>query len=203
MRREDIEITVDCELQEFYSGALKEINYGRSKMLPATEGSYIKNQILKIEILPGYGEHTSIRYPKKGHESFGSKPSDLIVKFKLIPKANYVRQDNDLIYTHTLTLIEALELKPFIIQTLDSRKVTVTPSEVISPQTELRVAGEGMPFKERGDVVIDTQTVLKPKSEQKRGDLIVKFNILFPKKILMHNRQTMLEALAANLPFKV
>lgn len=72
MHREDIEITVECELHEFYSGALKEVSYARTKMLPATDGSYIKNQTITIEIKPGFGEHTTIRYPAKGNESFGS-----------------------------------------------------------------------------------------------------------------------------------
>lgn len=88
-RKEDINVTVECELHEFYCGALKEINYGRVKMQAATEAFTVKNQTMTIEIRPGYGEHTTIRYPGRGHESYGAKPSDLIVKFKLIPKANY------------------------------------------------------------------------------------------------------------------
>jgi len=55
-----------------------------------------------------------------------------------------------------------------------------------------------MPCRESGDIVIDTQTDLKHKGEQKRGELIVKFNILFPKKILSHHRENMLKALAMN-----
>jgi len=98
LRKDDIRITVECELHEFYCGALKEINYGRIKMQAATDAYLIKNQIMKIEIRPGYGEHTTIRYPGKGHEAYGSKPSDLIVKFKLIPKANYSLRGQDIVY---------------------------------------------------------------------------------------------------------
>lgn len=153
---------------------------------------------MTIEIRKGYGEHTKITYPGKGHESFGSNPSDLIVNFKLRPKANYLRVGDNLIYTHSCTLIDALELKPFSVQTLDSRLVSVSPTEVITPQSTIRVVGEGMPCKESGDIVIDTQTNLKHKDEQKRGDLIIKFNIVFPKKILTHHREQMLKALAMN-----
>jgi len=69
-------------------------------MLSATTGSYIKNQYMTIEIRKGYGEHTKITYPGMGNESFGSNPSDLIVNFKLLPKANYLRDGDNLIYTH-------------------------------------------------------------------------------------------------------
>ena len=121
LHKEDVKITVECELHEFYCGALKEINYGRIKMHAATDAYTIKNQFIKIEIRPGYGEHTTIRYPGRGHESYGSQPSDLIIKFKLIPKANYSLRGHDIVYVQTCTLIEALELKAFTVQTLDSR----------------------------------------------------------------------------------
>ena len=55
---------------------------------------------MTIEIRKGYGEHTKITYPGMGNESFGSNPSDLIVNFKLMPKANYLRDGDNLIYTH-------------------------------------------------------------------------------------------------------
>jgi DnaJ family protein B protein 13 len=42
-RKEDIQVTVECELHEFYCGALKEINYGRVKMQAATEAFTVKN----------------------------------------------------------------------------------------------------------------------------------------------------------------
>jgi DnaJ-class molecular chaperone len=37
---------------------------------------------------------------------------------------------------------------------------------------------------------------------KERGNLIVKFNITFPPKILAHHRAAMIEALATNEPFK-
>jgi len=38
--------------------------------------------------------------------------------------------------------------------------VFVSPDELITPQTEIRVAGEGMPCGQTGDVVVDTITQL-------------------------------------------
>lgn len=76
--------------------------------------------------------------------------------------------------------------------------MTVTPTEYVTPQTELRLKGEGMPYAETGDIVMDTQTLLKPKSQQPSGDLIVKFNITFPRQILPQHREAMVEALQMN-----
>ena len=121
-------MTVECQLHEFFCGALKDINYPMKKMYAATEGSSIKNEWITVEVRPGFGEHTTIRYPGRGHEAFGSDPSDLIIKFKQVQKNGYVRDGDDIIYTHTLSLVEALEAEPLKLWTLDSRSVLVTPN---------------------------------------------------------------------------
>ena len=144
-RAEDIVITLECELFEFYNGAIKEISYARRKMLAATEASTTTAERFNITVLPGYSEKTALTFTGKGHEAFGARNSDLIVKFKQTPKEGYSRCGNDLIFTQTVTLVEALECKPLAVSTLDNRKVFITPPETITPQTECRVAGEGMP----------------------------------------------------------
>ena len=40
------------------------------------------NERFNLEIMPGYGEDTRIVFKEYGNESFASKPSDLIIKFK-------------------------------------------------------------------------------------------------------------------------
>ena len=74
----------------------------------------------------------------------------------------------------------------------------VAPDEMITPQTELRVVGEGMPTAEEGDAVKDTKNELLHHSMRPKGDLIVKFNIVFPKRIATCHRDMMLEALRSN-----
>ena len=115
-----------------------------------------------------------------------------------MPLANYLRKGNDLYFTHTLELVDALQCKPLAVSTLDNRKVFASPTEVITPQTELRIAGEGMPNAEEGDNVKDTQTQLMHHSTRPKGDLIIKFNITFPTRITTQNKETMLEALRSN-----
>lgn len=72
-------------------------------------------------------------YKELGNQAFGSKPSDLIVKFKQTAKLGYQRKGDDLMYTHTCTLADALEMKPVTMDTLDGRKVFVAPKDIISP----------------------------------------------------------------------
>lgn len=202
-RKADIVITVLCTLFEFYCGALKEVSYQIMKAHAVAGDSTVVDRSFKIEVKPGFSETTTIRFPGRGHESYGAKPSDVIVKFKLSHEgARFSRRGQDLVYVHTCSLLEALEMKPFTVQTLDSRILAITPAEALTPQTELKFVGEGMPLAETGDIIADTKTQLKPAKEQSRGDLIIRFNIEFPAKILMQHRNTMLEALAANDPLK-
>ena len=197
-RADDIVVTVECELFEFYNGAVKEINYSRKKMLAATEAFQKENQRLNVTVLPGYSEDTTLTFSGMGHEAFGANNSDLVVKFTQVPLDCYERKGNDLYFTHTLELVDALQCKPIAVSTLDNRKVFVSPTDVVTPQTELRVVGEGMPTAEAGDNVKDTQTQLMHHSTRPKGDLVVKFNITFPKRIAVQNRETMLEALRSN-----
>ena len=66
-RAEDILVTVECELFEFYNGAVKEINYTRRKMLAATEAFQKENQRLNVTVLPGYSESTTLTFSGMGH----------------------------------------------------------------------------------------------------------------------------------------
>ena len=89
-------------------------------------------------------------------------------------------------------------MQPVAVNTLDNRTVYVAPTEVVSPQTELRVPGEGMPRAVTGDIVVDTTTQQMADAERPRGDLIVRFNVVFPKKVLYENRQEIIAALRNN-----
>ena len=158
----------------------------------------INAEHFNVTVLPGFSEETRLVFPRRGHEAFEAHPSDLIVKFsqKLMP--NYQRKGDDIIYTHTVTLKEALQMQPIAVTTLDNRKVFVAPNEIVSPQTELRVPGEGMPRAMTGDIIVDTTTQQMPQAQQPRGDLIVRFNIIFPKRVVHENRQEIIAALREN-----
>lgn len=88
------------------------------------------------------------------------------------------RKCNDLIYFHTISLIDALKAEPVFLTTLDDRKLAISIDEIISPQTVKFVKGEGMPIYE--DITQNSDNLLKP---VKKGNLYIKFNVIFPKYI--------------------
>ena len=47
--------------------------------------------------------------------------------------ANYRRDGDNIVYTHTVSLLDALQMQPVSVNTLDNRKVFVSPTDVVTP----------------------------------------------------------------------
>ena len=93
----------------------------------------------------------------------------------------YVRDGNNLVYTHKISLSDALTDCSLQIPTLDNRVISVACPEVVSPFYEKTVGGEGMPIS---------------KKPGQKGDMVVKFHILFPKYLNGQKRTKIRELLA-------
>lgn len=69
-RAADVEVTVDCTLYEFYNGALKEVFYTVKEVFdhgePDEGADNVVQKSIKVTVKPGYGEHTTLRFPGLG-----------------------------------------------------------------------------------------------------------------------------------------
>ena len=65
---------------------------------------------MTVEVKPGDDTQTVLTFPSKGNEAYSYHQAPLHVKYVLKdgPGCNYRRKGNDLIYTHTLSLEDAL-----------------------------------------------------------------------------------------------
>ena len=175
---DNINIDLPCTLEEFYNGAVKYISYKKIGLNYDGRTSNEKNVEIKVEIFPGYSKETTLKFPYQGNESPGQISSDLIINLKEIPHEKYRRVNkNDLLYIHDIKLSDALNSAPIDILTLDGRKIKISMDEIISPKTVKVVKGEGMPFCDM-DNYVDNYVW-----DGKKGDLFIKFNILFPEYI--------------------
>ena len=125
-------------------------------------------EILAIDIKPGWKKGTKITFPEKGNEQRGVLPSDLVFIIDEKPHSVFKRDGNDLVVTQKVPLVEALTGYTAQITTLDGRSLSIPINAVISPSYEEVVKGEGMPL---------------PKDPSKKGNLRIKFNIKFPTKL--------------------
>jgi len=153
-----------CTLEELYTGCTKKMKI--SKSLMDSSGQTIPTEkILSVNVKPGWKEGTKITFEKEGDERPNEDPADIIFILKEKPHPRFKRVGNDIHYVANLTLKQALINPMFEIQTLDGKKLRITPNEIITPTSKQVISGAGMP---------------SPKNPTQKGNLIVQFNITFP-----------------------
>lgn len=141
-----------------------------------------------INVKPGWKKGTKVSFINEGEEGPNIIPADLVfVIQEKAPSASedtpagYAREGSTLIYTYKLSLTDALTDCSLQIPTLDGRTLSIACPEVVSPFYEKRVPGEGMP---------------SVKTPGAKGDLVIKFHILFPKYLNGEKRLKIRELLA-------
>ena len=128
---------------------------------------------MEINVLPGWKSGTKVRFPRAGGELPTGESQDLVFLVEEKPHPRFTRDGNDLIVTQKLPLVEALtgEGGRKTVEHLDGRRLQVSvPLGVVRPGQETTISGEGMPVRKEGQV-------------QKRGDMIVKWEIVFPDRL--------------------
>ncbi|KAF5730116.1 dnaJ subfamily B member 1-like isoform X1 [Tripterygium wilfordii] len=130
-------------------------------------------EILTIEIKPGWKKGTKITFPEKGNVEPGVIPADVIFVVDEKPHALYKRDGNDLLVNQEITLLEALTGKSLDLTTLDGRNLMVPLTDIIKPGAEVVVPDEGMPnSKERG----------------KKGNLRIKIDARYPSRLTLDQK---------------
>lgn len=168
---------------ELYNGCTKKFNITRKRY--NSDGELVDDaKCLVINVKPGWKKGTKVSFVNEGDEAPDTIPADLVfvIQEKENSDAGYARDGNNLIYTYRLSLSDALtDHNALQIPTLDQRIISVACPEVVSPFYEKVILGEGMPVSK------------KPGT---KGDLIVRFHILFPKYLNGEKRNQIKELLA-------
>lgn len=125
-------------------------------------------EIITIDIKPGWKRGTKITFPEKGNEQPNVIPADLVFIIDEKPHSVFKRDGNDLIVTHKISLVEAITGCTVNLTTLDGRSLAIPINNTIQPDYEEVVRGEGMPLS---------------KDPSKKGNLRIKFNIKFPTRL--------------------
>jgi len=156
-------------LEDLYTGTIKRLKVGRRLMSGGTE-----DKVLEIEVQPGWKVGTKVRFPHVGNEQPPTgEAQDVVFVVEEKPHSRFSRDGNDLITKLPLPLIDALtgSGSPRIMDHLDGRKIRISPpGGVVKPGAETKIIGEGMPIR-------------KSTIGRTRGDLIVKWDIVFPDRL--------------------
>ncbi|GLT41038.1 hypothetical protein SLA2020_151280 [Shorea laevis] len=162
-----IENTLLCTLEELYKGTTKKMKISREIVDISGKAMQVE-EILTINVKPGWKKGTKITFPEKGNEHPNVIPADLVFIIDEKPHSVFTRDGNDLIVTQKISLAEALTGYAVHLTTLDGRNLTILIDNVIHPNHDEVVPREGMPIQ---------------KDPSKRGNLRIKFNIKFPNRL--------------------
>jgi len=124
-------------------------------------------KVLEVHIDKGMRDGQKITFTGESDQAPGTEPGDVIFVLKSKEHERFQRRQKDLFMDQSITLIEALVGTKFIVTHLDGRVIVVNNpvGDIIKPGDVLCIEGEGMPEYKR---------------PFEKGDLLIKFNIVFP-----------------------
>ncbi|TGZ81100.1 DnaJ-domain-containing protein [Ascodesmis nigricans] len=173
-----VEKNIPFSLEELYSGAKKKLRVKRKTFDP--QGRIQKeDKDLEIAVKPGMKAGSKFKFKGVGDEIEGTK-QDLHFIIKEKPHEFFTRQDDDLIGTVNITLREALTGWNRQVKTIDGKNLMVSHSGPTPPTWVERFPGQGM---------------VVSKDPSRRGDMLVKVNIEFPKSLTFDQKAKLKEIL--------
>ncbi|KAL4364038.1 hypothetical protein GQ457_04G006530 [Hibiscus cannabinus] len=174
-----VESRLACSLEELYKGGRRKMRISRTIADEFGKPKTV-DEILKIDIKPGWKKGTKITFPEKGNHEPGFTPSDLIFVIDEKPHAVFKRDGNDLIVNQKISLLKALTGITLSLTTLDGRNLTIPVTEIVKPGHEMVIQNEGMPIS---------------KEPIKKGHLKIKFDVIFPSSLNAEQKSDLKRAL--------
>lgn len=178
----DVTHVLKCSLEELHSGATKRVKLSRTGTDASGRPTRVE-EVLSIDVKPGWKPGTKVRFEGKGDARPGAgTPGDVVFIVEEKPHPTFRREGDTLIATATVPLVDALCGATINLTTLDGRPLTVTTTGVATPTATKVVKGEGMPIS---------------RSPGARGDLHVRFDIVFPRTLSDDQKRVLRQTLPA------
>lgn len=179
MQDPPVEHDLYVSLEELLVGCTKKMKITRKVVGP--DGSLRKeDKVLTINVKPGWKAGTKITFPREGDQTGHNIPADIVFLIKDKAHPLFKREGADIRHTVKISLREALCGCIVTIPTLTGDRITQRFTEVIKPTTTKRIPGQGLPHS---------------KEPNRRGDLIVAFDIKFPDSLPEGSKQILSDIL--------
>jgi len=175
-----IERDLVLSLEEVFHGCIKKMKISRRVMNEDGHTSSIRDKILTIHVKKGWREGTRITFPEEGDQGPNNIPADIVFIVRDKPHPRFKREGNNLIFTARVLLGKALTGCNVEVPTLDGRLLNIPINDIIMPGYRKVVPCEGMPMS---------------RDPQERGDLLIQFDIEFPKQLTPEKKLMIKQAL--------
>eukprot|EP00878_Enallax_costatus_P007704 GHUV01008065.1.p1 GENE.GHUV01008065.1~~GHUV01008065.1.p1 ORF type:complete len:355 (+),score=135.79 GHUV01008065.1:584-1648(+) len=177
------QVQLPLSLEELYKGCIKRLKVTRHMLDAASGKSVPVQELLEIQVKPGWKEGTKITFAGKGDELAPGGPSaDLVFIIKQQPHPQFERKGNDLYTTVKVPLVAALTGGTASVRLLDGKDVTVPISQPVNHGETRVIKGQGMPIS---------------KEPGQQGDLVVKLEVVFPMKLSQQQKEQLRRSLPA------
>lgn len=184
--KKDFERPLPVSLEDLYKGAKKKLKIGRRTLSGRQE-----ENILEVDVKPGWKAGTKVRYAGKGNELPSGASQDVVFIIEEKSHDRYTRDGDNLKVKMPLPLADALD-PPAAgtkrqLSTLDGRSIALPLPTPMPGRTTIdngrttRVSGEGMPIS---------------KTPGRKGDLIVEWTVEVPQRLSDQQRKAVRAALA-------
>lgn len=179
-KQKDTEMVLHLTLEELFKGVNKRIKIIRNVF--SSEGQLVRiHKVHEVVIKPGFKGGTRIRYLNAGNEAPKCAPGDVVFVINEKKHTLFSRHGNDLEIVIQLSLVDALTSSTISVPCIDGNHYRLDLPEVINPETVKTITGAGMPLS---------------KNPEQRGDMRVKFNIIFPLFLKSERRKLLHELLS-------
>lgn len=166
----NIEKILYVSLDDVYFGAVKQVNFRRHEFIDSVQrnATALKSVTLEVPVPKGCASGTRIRVFNAGDRCWNRIPADVVFKTVDWPHDTYERHGSDLIKMEQIDLWQALCGFQIQVDTIDRRKFNVAIHDIVDESFVKIIPDEGLPL---------------PNDESRRGNLLIKFKIIYPKKI--------------------
>eukprot|EP00922_Rhytidocystis_sp_ex-Travisia-forbesii_P061022 GHVS01090501.1.p1 GENE.GHVS01090501.1~~GHVS01090501.1.p1 ORF type:complete len:341 (+),score=33.85 GHVS01090501.1:345-1367(+) len=167
------DVDLNVTLEEIFTGTCKKLKITRQRFVGSTARK--EEKILSVAVKEGWKDGTRIKYAGEGdQEGPGGQAGDIVFVIKGKTHSRFTRDGNHLIYKASVPLVKALTGATVTIMTLDNRKLQIRMEDVVTHTSRKIIPGEGMPITKR---------------PTEKGDMIIEFDIVFPRKLTTVQKQ--------------
>jgi len=167
-----------CSLEDLYNGTTRKLKVKRT----STSLKRADDAVLEIAIKPGWKPGTKVTFQGEGDE-FGNSGQAQDVVFVIREKRHplYTREGSNLLHHRKIPLVDALTGFKFDLPHLEPDKtLRIAVNEIVTPTYTKVVKGKGMPSS---------------KDPAEKGDLVVTFDIVYPKELPADSKERLREVL--------
>jgi len=157
---------LNCSLEDLYNGATKKMKVTRSSSTLKRDAA----AVLEVSVKPGWKAGTKVTFASEGDE-IGNTGHAQDVVFVVREKKHpiYTRDGSNLLHHRKLPLVDALTGFKFELPHLEEGKtLKVSVNDMVTPNYTKVIRGKGMPSS---------------KDPSSKGDLVITFGIVYPRKI--------------------